>query len=125
MAVRENDQIKSGVPKTAARPAEEKFRLVFDAAPSAMMTVNDRGLMTLVNPPKETLFRHQRKELPQEPIEMLVPERCRPAHPDHCHRFFQTATTRPLGVQFDQFFEATKQLGMYWLVLNEAPPLET
>jgi two-component system response regulator len=25
-------------------------------------------------------------------------------------------------VEFDNFFDATKQLGMYWLVLNESPP---
>jgi len=25
-------------------------------------------------------------------------------------------------VEFEQFLEATKQLGLYWLVLNESPP---
>jgi two-component system response regulator len=28
-------------------------------------------------------------------------------------------------VDFDQFAEAIRQLGLYWLVLNEAPPLKS
>jgi two-component system, response regulator len=28
-------------------------------------------------------------------------------------------------VEFDNFFSATKQLGMYWLVLNQSPPKES
>ena len=28
-------------------------------------------------------------------------------------------------VEFDSFFDATKQLGMYWLVLNESPPKDS
>lgn len=28
-------------------------------------------------------------------------------------------------VVFDQFLEATRQLGLYWLVINEAPPRST
>jgi two-component system response regulator len=28
-------------------------------------------------------------------------------------------------VDFDQFMEATRQLGLYWLVLNEPPPTKT
>lgn len=27
-------------------------------------------------------------------------------------------------VDFEQFLEATRQLGLYWMVLNEVPPLE-
>lgn len=103
MEVRGNNQIQSTVSKTEARQAEEKFRLVFEAAPSAMIMVDDRGLMTLVNTQTEQLFRYQRKELLEQPIEMLVPERYRQVHPNHWHDFFQHPTTRPMGAGRDLY----------------------
>jgi len=72
-------------------------RLMFEAVTSSMIMVNDRGLITLVNPQTEQLFRYRWKELPEQRIEMLVPERYRSAHPDQGHGFFQDPTTGTKG----------------------------
>src|SRR5207248_2848816 len=48
-----------------------------EAAPSAMLMVDERGRMTLVNAQLEKLFGYERAELLDQPVEMLVPERYR------------------------------------------------
>ena len=102
--VRGNKQIKSKIAKPKVRHAEEKFlRLMFEAATSAMIMVNDRGLITLVNPRTEQLFRYRWKELLEQRIEMLVRERYRSAHPDHRQGFFQHPTTGTLGAGRDWY----------------------
>lgn len=60
--------------------AEEKFRQVFEAAPNAMVMVEERGRIVLVNAEAEKLFGYTRDELAGEPIEMLVPVRARHNH---------------------------------------------
>jgi PAS domain S-box-containing protein len=101
--VRGNNQIKSKIAKPKARHAEEKFRLMFEAATSAMIMVSDRGLITLVNPRTEQLFRYRWKELLEQRIEMLVPERYRSAHPDHRQDCFQHPTTGTIGAGRDLY----------------------
>ena len=60
--------------------AEEKFRQVFEAAPNAMVMVEEGGRIVLVNAEAEKLFGYTRDELAAEPIEMLVPVRARHDH---------------------------------------------
>jgi PAS domain S-box-containing protein len=82
---------------------DERFRLVVEAAPSAMLMVDEAGVMTLVNRQAEQLFGYPRNELLGRPVEMLIPERFRTAHPGHREGFFQKPATRPMGAGRDLF----------------------
>jgi PAS domain S-box-containing protein len=77
--------------------AETRFRLVFEAAPNAMIMLDDRGCITLLNSQTELLFGHSRDELLGQPVEMLVPVRYRAVHPGHRRNFSQHPTTRAMG----------------------------
>jgi PAS domain S-box-containing protein len=83
--------------------AETRFRLVFEAAPNAMIMVDDHGCITLLNSQTELLFGHSRDELLGQPVEMLVPVRYRAAHPGHRRDFSQHPTTRTMGAGRDLY----------------------
>jgi PAS domain S-box-containing protein len=75
----------------------EVFRLLLDAAPDAIVVVDERGRMTLVNRQTEVLFDYPRGELLGKEIELLVPHRFRAEHPAHRSRFFASPMVRPMG----------------------------
>lgn len=81
--------------------SEERFRLVVEASPCAMLMVNEAGRITLVNTQTEKLFGYDRAELLEQPVEMLVPGRCRGAHPGHRSSFCHTPSTRAMGAGRD------------------------
>ncbi|MGH9872241.1 MAG: PAS domain-containing sensor histidine kinase [Pyrinomonadaceae bacterium] len=88
---------------TERKRAEERFRLVVEASPSAMLMVNSEGRITLVNNQTETLFGYDRSELLGQPMEILVPERYRGGHPGHRTNFFQHPSTRSMGAGRDLY----------------------
>lgn len=65
--------------------------------------VNAAGRITLVNSQTEQLFGYSRSELLGQPLEMLVPERYREAHPFHRSGFFDYPSTRAMGAGRDLY----------------------
>ena len=89
--------------KSQAEYSEERFRLVVEAAPNAMIMVDREGKINLVNTQVERLFGYTREELLGQKIEKLVPERYRGKHPGHRDSFFQDPKARAMGVGRDLF----------------------
>jgi len=88
---------------TARKRAEERLRLVVDAAPNAMLLVNRHGGMVLVNSQAEKLFGYSRQELLGRPIETLIPPRFRAHHAQHRGHFFARPDTRAMGAGRELF----------------------
>jgi PAS domain S-box-containing protein len=56
------------------QPPDQRAQQLLEAAPDAMVVVDGRGVICLVNAATERLFGYARQELIGEPIEILVPE---------------------------------------------------
>jgi PAS domain S-box-containing protein len=95
--------IASGQDVTDRARAEERFRQVFEAAPNAMIMVNEQGKIVLVNNRVETVFGYPREELVGLSIEALLPDRFRRQHPGDRDRFSDAPKARTMGAGRDVF----------------------
>lgn len=82
---------------TERRRAEANLRLVIEGAPNGIVMVDADGAVVLVNKAAEALFGYAREELVGRPIELLVPERSRRAHPAHRWAYSKAPEARPMG----------------------------
>jgi len=78
-------------------------RQLLDAAPDAMVVVDQAGEIVLINRRTESLFGYSRKELLGQPVEVLLPIRFRDRHPQHRKQFFHAPRLRPMGEGLDLF----------------------
>ena len=97
LIVAELRRIGSSISVPNQRSAETHMQWLLESAPDAMAVVGPDGLVILVNAEMERLFGYPRAELIGQPIELLVPERFRAAHPGHRARYAREPRTRPMG----------------------------
>src|SRR6266550_925246 len=74
-----------------------RFRGLLEAAPDAIVGVDADGRIALVNAQVERLFGYPREELVGQPVEVLVPDTVRAAHPGNRGRYFADPQQRPMG----------------------------
>ena len=72
----------------ADRPGAAQFKGALDAAPDAMVMTDRLGRIVLLNVEALRLFGYEGEELTGRPVEVLIPERFRAAHPHHRNRYF-------------------------------------
>jgi PAS domain S-box-containing protein len=88
----------------AAKELSERLvRSLLDSAPDATIVVDQSGKIIFANAQVTAVFGYQPEQLIDKPVECLLPERFRDAHPGHRHDFHTDATARPMGSGLDLF----------------------
>lgn len=108
---------------TERKQAEQEFQALLEGAPDAMILTAPDGRITYANRQVEALFGYAPEEVVDQPVEMLIPERFRQAHPDHRAGYFSDPGTRPMGMGLELF--GLRKDGTEFPVEISLAPLET
>jgi len=100
---RERAQLSSQLLGERLHEREERFRLVVEASPNALVLVDSAGRIAMVNRQTELLFGYGREEMLGQPVEMLLPEALRAGHVALRQGYLENPEPRRMGSNRELF----------------------
>jgi len=89
--------------KAELEQASRRFQALLESAPDGIIIGNANGEIVLINSQTESLFGYAREELLGRPVEALLPERFRGAHPRHRAGYVEKPRARPMGAGLELY----------------------
>ena len=87
----------------ALRANEAKFRSFVESSPDAIVIVDQRGQIRLVNSQADRLFGYRREELYGEPLELLLPQRYRRRIASELEKLSSAPQVQPMRAGLELF----------------------
>jgi len=84
-----------------SQKSEQRFRMIFDAAPDAVFLLDAEGRIAMANSAAETMLGYRHEEMIGQPMEILVPENMRAIYAEQRGRCAAYPVPVPMAVQAD------------------------
>ena len=89
--------------KTPRSESKALFEKLFTSSPDAIVVVDREGNILEANPQVQSLFGYACSELLGSPVEILLPDRFRSAHPAHRNAYSDQPHMRPMGTGLELY----------------------